>query len=142
MQISKTKHLKICEDFGKIMNEDSRCLEKHYKWRNYVPKSQDILNGSKHRKDEETGIYVQENTLGARSMIHTSEARSCGPSVVKKNTWAPQVWARCPKCDKNTLGRPTICTPSVWDAGHNWFLLLQSGKILVFKPNFRWILSL
>jgi len=39
MQIDKTKHLKTCEDFGKTMNEDSRGLRRHYKWRNFVPKS-------------------------------------------------------------------------------------------------------
>jgi hypothetical protein len=43
MQIGKAKYLKTCEDFGKTMNEDSRGLERHYKRRNYVPKSQDIL---------------------------------------------------------------------------------------------------
>jgi len=26
MQIGKTRHQKTCEDFGNIMNEDSRCL--------------------------------------------------------------------------------------------------------------------
>jgi len=50
MQIGKTKHLKTYEDFGKTMNEDSRGLGRHYKGRNYVPKSQDILYGNKHPK--------------------------------------------------------------------------------------------
>jgi len=39
MQIGKAKHLKTCEDFGKIMNEDSRGLERQYKWRSFVSKS-------------------------------------------------------------------------------------------------------
>jgi hypothetical protein len=42
--------LKTCEDFAKTTNEDSRGLIRHYKGRNYVPKSQDILYGSKHPK--------------------------------------------------------------------------------------------
>ena len=50
MQISKARHLNTCEDFGKIMNEDSRGLRRHYRGRNYVPMSQDILYGSKHPK--------------------------------------------------------------------------------------------
>jgi len=41
---------KIFEDFGKIMNEDSRGIRRHNKGRNFVPKSQDILHGSKHQK--------------------------------------------------------------------------------------------
>jgi len=32
------------------MNEDSKGLERHHKGRNYVPKSQNILHGSKHAK--------------------------------------------------------------------------------------------
>jgi len=50
MQIGKPKHLKTCEDFEKIMNEDSRGLGRHYKEMNSIPKPQDILYGSKNPK--------------------------------------------------------------------------------------------
>ena len=50
MQIGKTKLLKTCEDFGKTMNENSRDLRRHYKGRNFVLKSQDVLHGSKYSK--------------------------------------------------------------------------------------------
>ena len=60
MQIGKAKHL---EDLGKTMNVDSRCLERHYKGKSYVPKSQDNLYGKKPPKEEETCLYAQENTL-------------------------------------------------------------------------------
>jgi hypothetical protein len=56
MQIGRAKHL---EDLGTI-NEDSRYLGRHYKGRNYVLMSQDILYGRKHPKDEETCDYAQE----------------------------------------------------------------------------------
>jgi hypothetical protein len=49
---------KTFEDFGKTMNEDSRGLGRHYKGRDFVPKSQDILYGSKHPKDEETSNFT------------------------------------------------------------------------------------
>jgi len=45
MQISKAKHLKTCENFGKKMNENSRDLGRHYKGRNFVLKFQVILYG-------------------------------------------------------------------------------------------------
>jgi len=50
MVFGKAKHLKTCEDFGKTMNVGPRGLRRHYKRRSYVPKSQDILYGSKHPK--------------------------------------------------------------------------------------------
>jgi len=50
MQIDISRHLKIDEDFGKIKNEDSRGLKRLYIGRNFIPKSQDILYGSKHPK--------------------------------------------------------------------------------------------
>jgi len=50
MQIDKEKHLKTCGDFEKTINENSRGLIRHYKMRNYVPKSQDILYERKHLK--------------------------------------------------------------------------------------------
>jgi len=53
--------LKTCEDLEKTLNEDSRGLIRHYKERNYVLKSQDILYGRKHPKDKETGVYAQQN---------------------------------------------------------------------------------
>jgi len=48
MQICKARHLKISEDFEKIKNEDSRGLIAHYRGRNSVYRSQDILYGSNH----------------------------------------------------------------------------------------------
>jgi hypothetical protein len=57
MQISRAKHL---EDLGKTKNEDSRNLGRHYKGRNYVLMSQDILYGRKHPKDEKTCDYAQD----------------------------------------------------------------------------------
>jgi len=50
MQIDKARHLKTCEEFGKIKNEDLRGLRRHYRGRNSIPRSQDILYGSKHPK--------------------------------------------------------------------------------------------
>jgi len=47
---AKQEHVKITEDFGKIKNEDSRGLVNLYRWRSYVPRSQDILYGSIHPK--------------------------------------------------------------------------------------------
>jgi len=47
------------------MNEDSRGIIRNYKGRNYVLKSQDILYGRKHLKDEETDDYAQENNTYA-----------------------------------------------------------------------------
>jgi len=57
--------LKTCKDLGKTMNEDSRGIIRNYKGRNYVLKSQDILYGRKHLKDEETDDYAQENNTYA-----------------------------------------------------------------------------
>jgi hypothetical protein len=51
--------MKIGEDLGKIKNEDSKGLVRLYRGRNFVPKSQDILYGSKHpkgRKNREIGL--------------------------------------------------------------------------------------
>jgi len=42
--------MKTSLDIGKTMIEDSRGLRRLYKGRNFVPKSQDILYGSKHPK--------------------------------------------------------------------------------------------
>ena len=50
MQIGKTRHLKTCEDFAKIKNEDPRGLRRHYRGRNFVLKSQDNLYRSKQPK--------------------------------------------------------------------------------------------
>jgi hypothetical protein len=47
------------------MNEDSRDLIRYYKGKNFVPKSQDILFGRKHTKDEETFVYTYENNTHA-----------------------------------------------------------------------------
>jgi len=38
MQFGKARHLNTCEDFGKIMNDDSRGLGRNYKWRNFSRK--------------------------------------------------------------------------------------------------------
>jgi len=48
MQIGKARHLKTWENFGKIMNEDSRALKIYYEGKN--PKFQDILYESKQPK--------------------------------------------------------------------------------------------
>jgi len=64
MQICKSRHLKISEDFGNIKNEDSRGLGRRYRVRNYVPRSQDIINGSKYpkgRKNRDSGIETHSH---------------------------------------------------------------------------------
>jgi len=37
MQIDKARHLKICEELGKMKSEDSIGIRRIYKWWNYVP---------------------------------------------------------------------------------------------------------
>jgi len=76
------RHSKIFEDFGKTMNEDSRGLERHYKGRNYVPKSQDILYGRKHPKRQRNNWFCAENCPKAPQMC----------------CHAPQVSVMRPKC--------------------------------------------
>ncbi|RHN51917.1 hypothetical protein MtrunA17_Chr6g0474481 [Medicago truncatula] len=52
------EHPKICEDFGKTKNEDSRGLRRLYSGRNFVPKFQGNLFEDvdlKRRKIEKTG---------------------------------------------------------------------------------------
>jgi len=63
--LAKKNIVKTCEDLGKTMNKDLRGLRRHYKGRNFVPNSQDILYGRKHPKDEETGDYAQEEGIDA-----------------------------------------------------------------------------
>jgi len=119
---------KTCEDFRKIMNEDSRGLERHYKGRNYVPRSEVILYGSKHSRRQ------RDMHLGTGLHSH-----------------APRAWSIFPEQDHalQTSKSSHSCTPSMGHAprtwrksGQNWFLLVFSGKNPVFKPNSRWKLSL
>jgi len=63
MQIGKARHLKICEDLGKMKNEYSRGLIRHYKGRNFVPKFQDILYESKHLKRQRNSRSRAQTTL-------------------------------------------------------------------------------
>jgi len=52
---AKQEHLKISKDFGKIKNEDSRCLIRLYGGINYVLGFQDILYRNKHLKWRKNG---------------------------------------------------------------------------------------
>jgi len=72
-QISKARHLKLSEDFGKIMNKDLRGLQRHYRGRNSIHKYQDILYGSKHPKRR------RNKCLRPRNYV-----------------WAPRVWSMRP----------------------------------------------
>jgi hypothetical protein len=47
------------------MNEDSRDLRRYYRGRNSISKSQNILCGGKHPKDEEANDYTQELSIDA-----------------------------------------------------------------------------
>nr|ABN09045.1 hypothetical protein MtrDRAFT_AC172742g25v1 [Medicago truncatula] len=62
MHIGEARHLKICEVLGKMKNEDLNGLKRRYRGKNFIPKFQDILHGSKHPKDEETCIFSTGHT--------------------------------------------------------------------------------
>jgi len=62
MQINQARHLKTYEDFRKITNEDSRGLERHFKGRNFVFKSQDILYESKHPRRQKKHAFMHMTT--------------------------------------------------------------------------------
>jgi len=113
MQIGKARHVKTCEDFGKIMNEHSRGLRYHYQKRNIVPKSQDILHGSKHPKGRRNEHL--------RTGKHTGAPRAL--------PWPPSMgevtracWKMCPEHAENALGR-LACAPSMGKSCQNYFLL-------------------
>jgi len=57
--------MKTSLDIGKTMIEDSRGLRRLYKGRNFVPKSQDILYGSKHPKGRRNWRFRGENCIDA-----------------------------------------------------------------------------
>jgi len=60
-KISTAKHLKTSEIFGKIPNEDSIGLRRHYKGRNFVPKSQNILS-----------LQKKETTISMDTILYLS----------------------------------------------------------------------
>jgi len=93
MQIGKVRHLKTCEDFGKIINEDSRGLRRHYKGRNYVLRSQDILYGSKHPK--------KQRNMHLYTGLHSHAPRAW--TIRPKHGHAPQAYLRRPKGAFSTL---------------------------------------
>jgi len=74
--------MKTSEVFGKIMNEDSTGLERHYKGRNSIPKSQDILYVSKHPKRRWNKHLHVEKYIGAPEAW----------SILPKHGHMPQVW--------------------------------------------------
>jgi len=63
MQIRKARHLKICEDFGKMKIQDSRALKIRYTWRNCDLKFQDISYGIKHPKKTKNRRSEAQKTL-------------------------------------------------------------------------------
>ena len=87
VQIGKARHMKTCEDFGKIMNADSRSLKRHYKERNYVSMSPDILYRCKHPK------WQRNRHLCTELHSHAPRAWSMHP----EHGHAPQAWPWRPK---------------------------------------------
>jgi len=71
MQIGKARHLKICKDFENKKSEDSRGLRRHYKWRNSIPMSQDILHRNKHPKRRKNRHF------STKLRTHTPRAWPC-----------------------------------------------------------------
>ena len=63
MNIGKARDPRICEDLGKMKNEDSRGLIRLYKGMYYVPKFQDILHRSKHLKIRRNKGFQHQTTL-------------------------------------------------------------------------------
>ena len=95
--------MKICEDFGKTENEDSRGLKRLYSGRNSIPKFRDKLfedENLKRRKIEETGPRKQHHACRAHAMrlehgfCYTPmrlEHGACAPSI--QNTWGASVFS-------------------------------------------------
>jgi len=93
MKIGKTRHLKTCEDLGKIMNEDSRGLRRHYKGKNYVPMSKDILYESKHPRRQKKQAFRHGTTLScAPSMKKFREALIFATFKWKTPVFEPNFW--------------------------------------------------
>jgi len=68
------------------MNEDSRGLIKYYRRRNYVPSPKTSYIIANTQKDEETCIYVQDNTHMCprachRRPEHAFSALTCAPGM-------------------------------------------------------------
>jgi len=126
MQIGETKHLKTCEELGKTMNEeDSRDLWRHYKRRNYVLKSKDILYGRKHPKRRwNKWLHAWNYTDAPRACWHATWACTMlpGHDAIRQGhcfcTHVPQhaPWACCER------------------VGTVFFHFL-SGKTQLFRPN-------
>lgn len=74
MHIGNARHQKICEDLGKMKNEDSRGLIRLYKGRNYVPKFQDTLHRSKHLRRQRTKHFQHRTYSQAPRHIRGSHA--------------------------------------------------------------------
>jgi len=60
-KLGKVRHPKIYVILGKKKNEDSRGLIRLYRWRNYVPKLQDILHWRKHLKKRRKQAIQHQN---------------------------------------------------------------------------------
>jgi len=58
MQIDKARHLKTCEDLEKMKNEDPRGLLGHYRERNFIHMSQEILYENKTPKMTKKQIFM------------------------------------------------------------------------------------
>jgi len=90
MQIDKARHLKICEDLGKMKNEDSRGLKRRYKGMNFVPKFQDILYGSKHPKRRRNRRFGPKQHSHAPR--HTFSCTQENGEALEIPTHAPDTW--------------------------------------------------
>jgi len=86
MHIGRARHMKICEDLGKMKNDDSRGLRRVYKGRNHVPKFQDILHISKHLKRQRN-----KQTISVLSTL----------TCTQTHIWGRQVMAKLDKCTKS-----------------------------------------
>jgi hypothetical protein len=92
----------ISEDFEKIQNEDSSGLRRRYRVRNFVPRSQDILYGSKHPKERKnrylcigTHSRLPEHGLCAPSMAMCPEHGIGTPSMHFMHTQDPRAHPMC-----------------------------------------------
>ena len=101
------EHPKICEDFGKIKNEDSRSLKRLYRGRNSVPKSRGKLFRGKHLKRRKNGEFGPGT--------HTHPPRACHAPTTSKMRGAKAffpsfLWVKHPFLAQSQVESLTINT--------------------------------